>query len=111
MFSIELGERLNLFVDEAIDIFGFEIEPDTEEIWEVARGSAEPPIFENVFLLLFFNKLAHKLWEIDESIQFDWDINAIASYFYYRFNESEDFRELTNLEEFVEMLRNENKEI
>ena len=111
MFDIELGERLNLFVDEAIDIFGFEIEPDTEEIWEVARESKEPPIFENVFLFLFFGKLADKLWEIDENVQFDWDINAIASYFNYRFDESEDFKSLDNLEEFVEMLRNENKEI
>ena len=112
MFNIELGERLNLFVDEAVDIFGFEIEPDTEEIWEVARESKEPPIFENVFLFLFFGKLADKLWEIDENVQFDWSINSTASYFYYRFNESEDFTELFVLGEFVEMLEeNENKEI
>ena len=110
MFNIELGERLNCLVGEAVDIFGYEIEPTIEEIWEMARGSEDPPVFENVFLILFFNKLANKLWEIDKHIQFDYYINSVASYFNYRFDGSEDFRELINLEAFVETLKeNKNK--
>lgn len=102
-----IGSVINELIDQAIDIFGRDIEPSEKEVWNVIRGSSEPPDdaeVTNIFINMFFHNLADKLWEIDNSLEFDWGLNCESSYFNYRFDTFEDFKPLEDLYDFVENL-------
>ena len=104
MFEYCLGSVMNSLIDQAVEVFDYDIEPTEEDVWEIARTFEEAPSFTNIFLELFFNKLADKLWEIDDSLEFDWETNCNASYFNYRFDTFENFKPLEDLYDFVENL-------
>ena len=104
MFEYCLGSVMNSLIDQAIDVFGDDIEPSGEEVWNVARGYEESPEITNIFLELFFNNLANELWKIDNNLEFDWESNCDALYFNYRLDVSEDFKPLEDLYASIEIL-------
>ena len=101
MFEYNFGLSLSELIDEAVEVFGYGVEPTEEEVWKIARTFEEPPVATNIYLEIFFEKLAEKFWKIDDKIEFDWSINSNASYINYRFETSEDFKELNSIEELV----------
>ncbi|WP_019139262.1 hypothetical protein [Peptoniphilus timonensis] len=108
MFEYNIGLILNDLVDQAVEIFGYDVEPTEEEVWEIARTFEEAPSFTNIFLEMFFEKLAEEFWKLDKSLEFDWSINGNASYINYRFNTSDDFNALTDIDlyDFLNRIKN-----
>lgn len=104
MFEYNFGLSLSELIDEAVEVFGYGVEPTEEEVWNIARTYEEPPEVTNIFLELFFNNLANELWEINNTLEFDWELNCDASYFNYRFDTFEDFKPLEDLYDLVENL-------
>ena len=98
----------NGLIVQAVDIFGYDILPSDKEVWDIVRNLSNPPSdneMTSIFVVMFFQNLAGKLWEIDSSLQFDWCSNSQDSYFDYRFNFFEDFKPIGNLYEFVEKIK------
>ena len=104
MFEYNFGLSLSELIDEAVEVFGYGVEPTEEEVWKIARTFEEPPVATNIYLEIFFEKLAEEFWKIDDKIEFDWSINANASYINYRFETSEDFKGLDIIEELLKII-------
>lgn len=104
MFEYNFGLSLSELIDEAVEVFGYGVEPTEEEVWKIARTFEEVPEATNIYLEIFFEKLAEEFWKIDDKIEFDWSINANASYINYRFETLEDFKELNSIEELVNII-------
>lgn len=76
----ELSEKINNLLNEAIEEYGYGIEPNDEEIWEVAKCSQTFPHFENIFIQIFFEKLIN---ELPKKYTYDYYINGFDSHLYY----------------------------
>ena len=70
----DIGEIIAIAEHVGISISG-------QDIWNVARQSAEPPHLGNVYLELLFSSLANRLKTIYPTLIIDYEVNALASYF------------------------------
>lgn len=109
MFEYELSETMQDLIDSAVYVFGLDIEPTEQEVWDIARKFAEPPITTNIYLALFFEKLISELEDINPALEFDWETNCYASYFNYKLEDEDDFTELYDVEELVNKLKEKRK--
>ena len=104
MFKYNFYRSLSKLIDEAVEIFGYGVAPTEKEVWNIARTLEEPPVANNIYMKIFFKKLAEEFWKIDDKIEFDWSINSYSSYISYRFDTSEDFKELDSIEELLKII-------
>lgn len=54
MFEYNFGLSLSELIDEAVEVFGYGVEPTEEEVWKIARTFEEPPVATNIYLEIFF---------------------------------------------------------
>lgn len=93
----ELPEKINNLLNEAIEEYGYDIEPDDEEIWEVAKNFDKFPHFENIYIELFYRNLIENL---PKKYEYDYYINGLDSHLYF-YDKNGDCYEITKLKDVL----------
>ena len=93
----ELSEKINYLINEAIEEYGYSIDPSNEEMWEIAKNFDKFPHFENIYTELFYINLIEKL---PKKYKYDYYINGLDSHLYY-YDDNGDCYEITKLEEIL----------
>lgn len=100
----DIPQNVNDLINEAIEIYGFDIEPTDEEIWDIVKFNEEFPHFDNIFMYTFFVKLEQKL---PKDLKYQYTVNGYDSHLYY-VDENDNFCEITSLKKLIKMIK-ENK--
>lgn len=93
----DIPRRINHLINESINEYGYDIEPDNEEIWEIAKNFKKFPYFENIYIDIFYKNLIEKL---PEKYEYDYYINGFDSHLYY-YDENEDCYEINYLRDMI----------
>lgn len=102
--TYDIPEHINDLIKEAIEIYGFDIEPTSEEIWDIAKFNDEFPHFDNLYMYIFFTKLTQRL---PQNLKYEYSVNGYDSHLYYVNNDG-DFCEIISLEKLMNIIK-ENK--
>ena len=100
----DIPQNVNDLINEAIEIYGFGIEPTNEEIWDIVKYNDEFPHFDNIYMYIFFTKLTQKL---PQNVKYQYSVNGYDSHLYY-INKNDNFCEIISLKKLIKMIR-ENK--